>query len=402
MKKFSWLSDNAKSSFPSKDFRSFDYNGHWQKQFINHYLDEGFLHGFDKATAKYSDYKDEHLPKSLYKFFPPTIYSLVGLENRSLWLSTANGFNDPFDSYVGLEMLTYIKTYVLKELKRRGLIATDATNDKLSQEEYWRLFNSHSKDEELGFLSRRKSFLSEWLSIVHQKSNNVYLTMNDLKSDAIRDCNQKISAIRNAPFRITCFSNFADDEELGKNTTMWSHYTDNHRGFCVKYSLNFSDSPIQSIIKCGLYKVIYSSKISKASPREVMKLKYGEDYELKVNAYLAKTIYRALITKAKFWNYEKEWRLIIGKENFNILNDGSISFPFIESIYLGCKMENVLKQHIVRFADSNNISVYQAERSSERFTLDFIRENGKNTGIDNKSLDMNADHRTLLQTDCGL
>jgi hypothetical protein len=43
-------------------------------------------------------------------------------------------------------------------------------------------------------------------------------------------------------------------------------------------------------------------------------------------------------------------------------------------------MENALKQHIVRLALANNISVYQAEKSSERFKLDFISQNGKDMG----------------------
>lgn len=378
MKKFSGLFGYTKSSFPSSDFRSFDYKGSWQKQFINHYLKEGFLNGFDKATAKFSDYKDEHLPNGLYKFFAPTTYSLISLENRTLWLSTPNDFNDPFDSYVGIEEYTYIKTYVLKELKKRHLIATNATQDQLSEEEYWRLFDSHSKDEDLGFLSTRKEFWSEWLRIKVEKSDDFRMVLNRLWCAAREECAQKIRDIRNAPFRVACFSNFDDEEELGKNTTMWSHYADNHRGFCVKYSLDFSDSPIQSVLKCGLYKIIYSAKISKASPREVMKLVYDGDDELKINEYLAKTIYRALITKSKFWNYEKEWRLIIARENFDILKDGSISFPFIEAIYLGCQIEDALKQHIVRFAVSNNIAIYQAKKSSEKFNLEFI-ENGRNT-----------------------
>jgi len=70
-------------------------------------------------------------------------------------------------------------------------------------------------------------------------------------------------------------------------------------------------------------------------------------------------------------------RLIIGKENFNILKDGSISFPFLEAIYLGCRIENSLKQHIVQFAISNNIAVYQAKKNSEKFNFEFIVENKK-------------------------
>jgi len=106
MNKFSWLSGLRKSSFSSSDFRSSDYRGSWQKQFINNYLQEGFLHGFDKATSKFSHYKDEHLPKSLYKFLPPTTYSLIGLENQSLWLSTPNYFSDPFDSCANYQIVS--------------------------------------------------------------------------------------------------------------------------------------------------------------------------------------------------------------------------------------------------------------------------------------------------------
>lgn len=379
MKKSLWLDSPQKSLFPSNDFRSFNYKGSWQRQFINHYLQDGFLHGFDKATSKFATYKDEHLPKSLYKFFPPTTYSLIGLAKQSLWLSPPNYFNDPFDSYVGIEEYTYVKTYILRNLKKNGFISTNATKDRLSEEEYWRLFHSHSKESEPGFLGNKKTFFSEWLRIKLEKSDSFQMTLNSLWCEGKAECSQRISEMRNTPFRIACFSNFEDDEELGMNTTMWSHYADNHEGFCIKYSLNFNDSPIQNILKCGLYRVIYSAKISNASPRELMKLKYDENNEIEVNSYLAKTIYKALITKAKFWNYEKEWRLILGEENFNILNDGTIPFPFIEAVYLGCKIEMALKRYIVQLVNFKNISVYQAKQSSERFNLEFIKVNEKET-----------------------
>lgn len=57
MKNISWLFGYPKSSFPSSDFRSFVYRGSWQKQFINTYLEEGFLNGFEKAIAEFFDYK---------------------------------------------------------------------------------------------------------------------------------------------------------------------------------------------------------------------------------------------------------------------------------------------------------------------------------------------------------
>lgn len=211
--------------------------------------------------------------------------------------------------------------------------------------------------------------------IQNKKNDDFRWLLVKLEGAARKECSQKIKGIRNASFRIASFSNFDDQEELGKNTTMWSHYADNHKGFCIKYSLDFGDSPIKNILKCGLYKIAYSARISKVSPRALMKLKYDANNELQVNEYLTKTIYKALITKSRFWNYEKEWRLIIGKENFDILKNGYISFPFVEAIYLGCEIENILKDHVVQFALLNHISVYQTEKNSEKFKLEFYEIN---------------------------
>ena len=57
--------------------------------------------------------------------------------------------------------------------------------------------------------SRKIHFFSNFL----KKGLNYYL--NRLWCDAKKECAQKIRDIRNTPFRIACFSNFHDDEELG-------------------------------------------------------------------------------------------------------------------------------------------------------------------------------------------
>lgn len=363
------------STLSSRDFRSADYRGSWQKQFINHYLDEAYLHGFDRATARFSRFKDEHLPKSLFKFFQPTTHSLVALENHTLRLSSPQSFNDPFDSYVGVEELTYVKAYALKELKKSGLIAANSSKDRLSENEYWKLFHSHSEEREPRPFSKQRELMAEWYSIMQKKSSELQNYMNHIWCEGQRECTRRIQDIRNAPFRVACFSNFASDEELGRNTTMWSHYADNHRGFCTRYSLNLEDSAIASALKCGLYKVIYSSRVSKMSARRLMALQYEADGEPEIDKGSAKTIYRALITKARFWNYEKEWRLILWEDHTDLLNDGTISFPFVDAVYLGCGMDSSLRQHIIRFAKAKGISVYQARKSSEHFELQFVGAN---------------------------
>ena len=175
--------------------------------------------------------------------------------------------NDPFDSYLGIEQETYIKKRILQEIKKKKLLTKTATNKTISEEEYWQLFYSHSNSEDIKPFSKQKYFSSEWYRICSNKSNEFFLFLNRLWITAHKECNQKTKFIRNLPFRIACFSGFEDDEELSKNTTMWSHYADNHKGFCVKYSLDSIEN-IDAKLKCGLYKVRYTKNFAKTPIKE--------------------------------------------------------------------------------------------------------------------------------------
>jgi hypothetical protein len=85
--------------------------GSWQKKFINEYIDSIFVRGIDETHKELSDAKNEHLPISLYKFYPPSIYSLISIQNKNVFLSSPRTFNDPFDSYICVEAVSKLKTF---------------------------------------------------------------------------------------------------------------------------------------------------------------------------------------------------------------------------------------------------------------------------------------------------
>ncbi|MBW2740437.1 MAG: DUF2971 domain-containing protein [Deltaproteobacteria bacterium] len=174
------------------------------------------------------------------------------------------------------------------------------------------------------------------------------LSIGVVSARGSRDCDRKVDLMRNMPFRITCFSNFDDEAELGKNTTMWSHYAENHTGFCVKYSTDFEGITFGDIIKCSLFSVIYTSKVPKLTLQDFKNLKFsGEDLE--ITPSVLKKSYKAL-------------RLIINDKNEVQLSYETIPFLNIEAIYLGCRIKPNIKKSLVQFADTNKINIYLAKQ----------------------------------------
>lgn len=365
-----------KSAHPSDSFKSINFKGKWQKKFIDKYVDSIFEIGIDKTHEIFSEDSNEHLPKCLYKFFPPSIYSLNCIQNKNIFLSSPQDFNDPFDSFICVDDQAYIKFYILKAIENNGLKSLSSTLDCFSEEEFETLkcASIHGKyKKELRYVDNFKSRLYH---MCEGKSDEFNSKVNSISVSAVRDKDKKVNIIRNLPYRITCFSNFADDEELGRNTTMWSHYAKSHTGFCVKYSLNFKNIIYSEIIKCGLLPVIYTSRLPKLTLQDFKNITFaGED--LKLVPSVLKKSYKALITKSKFWNYEKEWRLIISEDNEVQMSFNTIPFLNIDAIYLGCKINPNIKKSIVKFAEVEGIGVYAAEQSNEQFELDFFEVSTK-------------------------
>ena len=359
------------SIYPNRDYRSCNYSGDWTKRYINDYVDSLINNGVMTTQENLAGYKDEHLPKSLYKFYPASIYSLINIENNSLYLSSPKNFNDPFDSYMCIEDETFIKIFLLKRLKELDLVSKNEDKNKVTEKEYYKIYNSWTKDDIAPFRwkePRLEDFTLVLFHIRDEKSDEFSQFLYSVVEEARSDCRKKINYIRNLEFKISCFSNFLDEDELLKNTTMWSHYADNHHGFCVKYNLDLSNLRNSSLIKCGLFPVKYTSKIPKISPRELMKLKFINN-DLKLSNPVLKTAYKTLTTKSIFWNYEKEWRLIISSHNSDVLTNNIIQFVNIEAIYLGCRIEENLKRHLINFAENNKIEIFQTIQSNEKFQL---------------------------------
>lgn len=354
------------SSFSSDNYRSRNFKGDWTKHFINDYVTSTLNNGVIETQNEFSEYKKEHLPPHLYKFMPPTAYSLMSLQQQTVYLSSPRTFNDPFDSYLCINRETFLKIYILDKIKNIGAISKNGDLDSLSEKEYWDIFYSHCEGETKNY--NKEPFWSTFWKITNKKSEEfMYLLGVKLMVEAQNECDLKMDYLRNTMFRISCFSNFEEENELMENTTMWSHYADNHRGFCIKYSLNdIFNHKYKNILSCGLYPVRYTARTQEITAYQLLKLEKESD---SLDVKIQQKVLKSFLTKSRFWSYEKEWRLIVSENDTFLLYENNIPFLKISAIYLGCRIDQSIKKHLVTIASDNTIPIYQTRQSDNEYSL---------------------------------
>lgn len=182
-------------------------------------------------------HKYNNIPNKLYKYQPFEENRIDTIINNNLWFTVPKDMNDPFDS--------------------RGMC-----------------WNS----------KQINSFLKSTISEDKIKEFN--------STDSIID--GSISSLRDN-IKITCFS-----EELF-SMPMWSHYANNHKGFCVEYDftcLDWDNDLIQY-----LFPVAYETQ--RYDITNLFQMSFNENYDNRI-----KLLFFLMNIKHKSWSYENEWRII--------------------------------------------------------------------------------------------
>ncbi len=348
------------SKYKNTDYRSLNYSGNWSRQFINDYYNNIDNIGIDQTNKQFENYKNEHLPKSLYKFCGPTAFNLSNINNNTVYLSEPKSFNDPFDCYLCSEKELYIKKYILNEIQLLNLISEKESKLKISKEEYGTLLSIKTNS--------KYSFSTIFTSIKVAKENSFYIALTRIEANANKDYQNKLNYLNSMEIGVSSFSSFKDEGELLKNTTMWSHYADHHRGFCIEYEVDFKIIDFQKEIKCGLFPITYTSRVPTLPIGELFKLDPTNE-ELTIGKQLMKSIFRTYTTKSAFWSYEKEWRLIFDLNQTHFQINRTIQFLKIKRIYLGCRIDHGVKKNITSIANGKNIEVIATKQSNEDFKL---------------------------------
>jgi hypothetical protein len=146
---------------------------------------------------------------------------------------------------------------------------------------------------------------------------------------------------------------------INDSILMWSHYADNHRGFCVEYDLERLQP--EHFFRRSLYPIIYSDCLYDLTGFCEKLVGSSRDKFSPMSPLVP------LLHKFQGWSYEQEWRLVwtnpIPRQDF----DSRAPNPTV--VFLGSKMAEGTRRELIEICERKKINVRQMVLSSDRFEL---------------------------------
>lgn len=264
---------------------------------------------FEEARVSEPEVK---VPKKFYRYRSMKPEAQLSVErtlfHNELRLAPASGFNDPFDM--------------------RGVF-TQGAAPEVQREECLRL----SRKFKPGLTEAQRKIEADEM-------------MMSLSPDCIEAKTQLMQMMCNQLFTTTvgvlCLS------ETSEEILMWSHYGDCHQGICLEFDGHFN------------------------LMAEAQQVRYEESRPL-IDIHVDSNdvvLQKHFLTKARHWEYEKEWRVI---------RDGGVgvvTFPpeMLTGIIIGAHASRSTLETVVRWWREcpQPIKLYKASPSRTEFKLDIV------------------------------
>lgn len=272
------------------------------RKIANVFLDNPILRKFIPNPANY--------PEVIYKYrcWKDVNHKRLLTENE-LYMSPAKFFNDPYDLKIYRNFQLLDTPEKLKEYVDRCMVEHPAGDRAVLEERVSNILKYQVRSE-----------------VIEDQSNNLH-------------------------YGTACFS------KQWKSILMWSHYADNHKGFCMGF-----DEPRMRVSelfgKGG--DVAYTSEYPNIHPYD------SDEKAAAIRTYI----------KSDLWKYEEEYRLM------NIYFDGGgaehdspkrvVKLPanFAVELLLGASMPKCDREELTAIARDKGIKVYQVEKVPFKFEMD--------------------------------
>ncbi len=310
---------------------------------------------------------ESNLP--LYSFYKNKQYHYQTCKDGLLFLSFPKTFNDKFDGKPLIDENDFIFEFCSKKFGHKNIEDFFKNGSKnFSYRKLIEHIETFKNFEKWEYDSNKCDtiFLNYGISNLLEEIDQTY---NAYIGEIERLCNN---------YGVACFSSVPPED----NMVLWAHYASNYKGFCIKYDLlDYVISDIgteredlfQSFLCNHIHKVKYVNKYFFLNAKKLLKIPVSE---LSDSNYIKNCIIKVLTQKHKQWSYEKEYRLIIDRNNTTVqkqYEDGNgfkIKFPFFHSIYgFNVKNKTNLDRQIKSIAKNTGCKPYNLLLSKKRCKL---------------------------------
>jgi hypothetical protein len=319
----------------------------WQQEFIE--ILEGSTLGSSRVEEAIA-FKQNHLPRRIYKYREVCVCSLDCLETNSVWMASPDSYNDPYDSSIMLPTASIQRK--LEARLAKTIIEKYRLDNHLPSE---RLNAAISSPEPL------KTLVGYFPELPSVGPNQ------DWKSKAAY-CSAEVTKLSNAA-RYTIaewrkFAKICSFSEVPDSLLMWSHYADHHRGLCIEYDLEALGDP-NHFFRKNLYPVLYSSDFYNLDPF-VKGLSGGPETRGSFQPMLPLL---AMLTKFQGWEYEREWRLF--QETSSITGGAKKEAPVPSRIFLGPRFDPSLAEgpRLISICREKQIPLLRMRLGDDKFEL---------------------------------
>lgn len=225
-------------------------------------------------------------PRIVYKYRGFSALSLSALCQDQLFYSTADALNDPFECAPSLRNESDLPTL-------RALLSK-LVSDRTAAETKAKLNNAFVRGAGAEVHSQKVAVAvaaNKLADVAYHATNPDYETSEEEAEAWLLQWEIKTELLRRTGKAICSLAT------SWKNTLLWSHYGDEHSGFCVGYSRDRKPIP-------ELHRVAYGGS-RELSTEVVAKAVLANDPAAQQEVDEA-----VLLRKSRSWSYEREWRLI--------------------------------------------------------------------------------------------
>lgn len=344
-------------------------------------------------------------PEYLYRYRPvhrkdseatgfDDLISMIENKNFYVWFTNPHKFNDPYDSFISPDI-----TPVYNQFKQLAEISPKVIENIYHILRYIPFPASKEEQDKEMFKAIKMAIFDppkEIDTLLSPEETEMCKTYSDYNlKNLLSSSNQITSDSISEQMGVVCFS------EEKRSLLMWSHYAENHSGYCLEYRTDdikkvFHESiyglfPIRYTFKfdalMGDYVDYYlnhetvrdellkltttiSQKIGKTNDWESLLAKmctpdvlpllnefiFSCNSKLLQNEDLVNHFLKRSCKKASDWKYEKEWRIITRLPANANTEEKQLSLT-PTCIYLGAKSSDKEEKRVIRAINSSGLNI---------------------------------------------